>query len=178
MGSELLNMVFTQIEKVPPFVAFTVNPELGPFLVSSSRSFLWRPSAKKEADGKYIVLSATRTISDNPQAEILAALVQRSLAEDWGNVFEATPDGFEEALGHMNDFEGEIDVLVNTNDTIDFDIEEDLLTRTTWVPPKTLIVVPRDRRLLGDLLVFERTDYWAAVVYNAMNGLSIIVEDL
>ena len=170
---DLVNMLFTNKLKPSPMVEFTVNPELKPFLITSSRSYLWREDAKRE-DNHYIVLSAVRPLKDNPQAEAIAAIIERSVSEEWGSVHPFSEEGFEACLDYLEDLGGEVDILVNAEDEVPFG--EEYLTRTSWVPKRCAVFVPRDRRLLGDALVFEKTDLGSLCLFNVVLGVAFAID--
>lgn len=168
---DLVNVIFEKTLKPSPMVEFTVNSELGPFLVSSSRSFIWRDTPKRE-HGKEFVLAAVRELSSNPQAEAISAVIERSLEEEWGSVFPFTKEGFEQCLEYLQDLEA--DILVNGDDEIDYD--EDRLIRTEWVPPGCAVFLAEDRRQVGDFVIFERTDYGAACLFNTVYGMAFATD--
>lgn len=166
----------------PLMMEFPVNPELAPFLVSSSKATLW----VRAYSGK--VRAAVRMVDDLPGYfwEIVQAVIKESRAENWGNVQPLSRAGLLDAIEHVKSY-GLDDLELLANPETDWgsidptwavaegDIPMALmglpLQTAPWVETNTVLVVPKDRAFVGFVMLFAGRI--VSVVHNASRGIGV-----
>jgi hypothetical protein len=166
---------------VPLFMEFSVNPETGPFLVSSSRSTLWvTPRVPK-------VRAAFRPLEvDHFFAEVVGAVAAVGREAEWGNVQPFTPDGLLRAVAHLRSYGLEdLEVLAHPEADwgglrpVETEVEGEVvrtilglpLEDASWLDTNTIVVVPQDKDYVGFLYKFGNRGL--AVVHNASRGVAV-----
>lgn len=167
---------------IPLMMEFPVNPELSPFLVSSSKATLW----VKGRSGK--VRAAVREVEalEDYFQEVVDALIVESRRREWGSVHPLTPEGIQKAIEHVQSYGLDaVEILVNpkidwSQINPEWEVTEDVIPLllfgvniqpAPWLSPDTVVVIPRDRDYVGFILLFE--ERIAAVVHNGPRGVGI-----
>lgn len=172
----LLNVVRTDYfgprkGSVPLMVEFRVNPETAPFIVSSTRSFVWvTPRTDR-------VRAAIRTVGEVGIAgafrDIVTRIVDAGVSGGWGNVHPFTPDGLAAARAHLAYYDLSDTGIVAHPDT---DVSPlgvgDDIERAAWVPEGWAVVLPTDREFVGFLVVSE--DRYLVVVHNSSRAVAVV----
>jgi hypothetical protein len=152
----------------PQLMEFQVNPELAPFLVSSTRSVVWVEHTSKSET----VRAAVRKIQ-GIQVDIVAAVAEAGRDLAWGNVQDLTTEGVLACVEHLNYFGlDELEILVAPDtDTagVEFPVTP---TIASWLPLDTVVVLPIDRGFVGSLGTIGQHKA-VAVVHNASRGMAI-----
>jgi hypothetical protein len=148
---------------------------------------LWIPEVHPQSKLRAAVRKVT--VSDL-YLDILKAVVSMGTVMEWGNVFPLTLEGVEGAVDYLKSY--------------DFDNLEYLVPRTpdpgkkaplmpphfrpliggsvipfrvcSWVPENTLVVVPKDRQMLGVLTPFKGGKH-SCVLHNACRGMAVVTQD-
>jgi len=147
-----------------------VNPELAPFLVSSTRSVAFVPFASH----KKTIRAGIRS-RPGIESEMVAAVVDAGSEFEWGNVHPLTTEGVQACLEHVSSY---ISVPLEIICAADTDLEgveiPEHIQQTTakWLPKDALVVVPADRTYLGTLWLLG-PDRVAAVIHNVSRGMAV-----
>lgn len=156
--------------KTPLLMEFQVNPELAPFLVSSSRSVQWVSHASESGH----VRAAIRK-RHGLEAELLAAILHLGQEAQWGNTHPLTTDGVLACIEHLA-FYGivQVQLLVGPDtDLTGVELPPHVLHGVaSWVPRDALVVVPLDRNFVGTLGTMGQHKA-VAVVHNASRGVAV-----
>jgi len=147
-----------------------VNPELAPFLISSTRSVMWVPHASREN-----TVRAGIRKREGIEAELVAAVIDLGQEAQWGNVHELTTEGVKACVDHVRDYlEGPFEIIVSADTDLEgISLPEDIQrTEAQWIPTECLVVVPVDRANLGTLWVVGHQKV-AALVHNASRGMAV-----
>jgi hypothetical protein len=171
---------------VPLMMEFPINPETGPFLVSSSRSVLWVLPKRP------IIRAAVRPMTDLGEffLEVVNEVRDMGRESEWGNVHPWTSEGLLGALAHVRSYEiTDVEILAGGSDpdaVVWGDLPQPVLLEdehltlcgvplevVPWLPPTMLVVVPQDRDYLGFVLLLR--DKGLAVVHNASRGMAIVI---
>jgi hypothetical protein len=156
------------VSMTPQLMEFPVNPELAPFLVSSSRSVTWVQKASKEG----LVRAAVRPRA-GLEAETIAAIVELSPSLEWGNVHPLTTLGIEACVAHLNSYGlAELEMLVSPLTDLT-EVETSVpRVQVPWMPVNAAVLVPVDRSFVGTLgsVGPERA---VLVVHNASRGVAV-----
>lgn len=166
-----------QRKGVPLFMEFTVPSDTAPYLVTSTTSLVWVEQAFPGSVVRAAIRSPAPKGGDLNLA-IVQAVCARGRENSWGNIQPLTGPGLLEALAHLRYYGLEqIEVLVpeDWNDEINIpDIVQ--VSEASWLPSRTLVLIPRDRSYLGFLGRLDR-DGILAVVHNASRAMAVITDD-
>lgn len=167
---------------IPLMMEFPVNPELAPFLVSSSKAVLWVRSYNG------CVKAAVRKTNDLPSYfwEVTTAVIEEGRGADWGNIHPLSKAGIQAAIAHVEEYGLEdLELLANpdTNwgeiepswevaeDNIPMALMGKPLQSAPWLLPNTVLVVPKDRAFVGFVMLFAGRI--VSVIHNASRGIGI-----
>lgn len=192
VGSDLLKVAELSLQRksgAPLWMEFAVNPDMEPFLVSSSRALLWvKPFAKGQAPR---VRAAVRPIASRGALfrEVLRAVVDLGRDAKWGNVHPLTSAGLLDAIGHLRGYDlPDLEILVSpgmpwgprglpspipVEETGGATLLGFPLFEAEWLAADTLVVVPADRDFVGFLLLVGPKG--VSVVHNASRGIAVCV---
>jgi hypothetical protein len=155
---------------VPLMVEFKVNPETAPFLVSSTRSFVWVTPRQDR------LRSAIRPI-DGDGVEgvfryIVTTIADTGAGGKWGNVHPYTPVGLASAKAHLSYYDlAEVDILAHP-DTDVTPLGMDVCVRAKWVPEGWVVVLPTDREFVGFMVVSG--DRYLVVSHNPARAVAVV----
>jgi hypothetical protein len=164
---------------VPLMMEFAVNPQTGPFLVSSTRGVMWiAPRTPK-------IRAASRPLKLGPFfMEVIHEVAVMGAESKWGNVHPFSPEGLLNAVAHLRSYDlTDLEILKGpTTDLSAFPApvsgpEEQPflmglpLVDAEWLEPGFLVVVPQDRDFVGFMLLFGERGL--AVVHNASRGVAL-----
>lgn len=167
---------------VPLLMEFKVNPDTGPFLVSSSRSVMWVNShAGRVRAGVRKIVPGTLF------NEAVQAVTKLGTEAEWGNVHPFTGAGLINAIAHLRSYDlSEIEILVNPKTGLDAGFPPVMLSEerestllgfplmyAEWLDLDTIVVVPHERDFVGFLLQIDAAGTAVAVVHNASRGMGI-----
>jgi len=173
----LLNVVRTDSfgprkGSVPLMVEFRVNPETSPFLVSSTRSFVWvTPKSDR-------VRAAIRmTDGDGIEGvfrDMVTTIADTGAAGRWDNVHPYSPTGLAAARAHLAYYDlKETEVLAHPDtDTTPLRVADDAVIRSTWVPAGWAVVLPTDREFVGFLV--SSGDRYLVVAHNTSRAVAVV----
>lgn len=172
---------------VPLYIEFPINPHLSPFLVSRARSgqdmTLWVERTK----GGVIKAGLRQVPSlDDYFREVVAKVADKGREAQWGNVHPLSREGLKEAIAHVGHYGFDtLEILAhpelpwrevhpdwgNKGRGMVLTLLDLPVQPTLWLPKDTLVVVPRDREMVG--FVFLTQERVASVVHNAARGVGI-----
>lgn len=158
--------------KTPLMMEVQVDPDLdGPFLVSSSKDFLWIAKVFPNGAIRAAVRSDTLTSLFEAATRRVAA---QSKAAQWGSLHPPTKEGLVEVLAHLAAYElMAVEILhapeFNT-DLLTFEIPHH---EVGWLPEGWALLVPIDRAFVGTAFDFGSGEY-AVVLHNAPRGVGIL----
>lgn len=155
---------------VPLMTEVPVEPELAPFLVTSTKAVTWIGRA---VGGR--VRSAIRTVNPHAHfAELVEAVVAKSVEEGWGSVFPLTPEGAKQGVVYLVDHGFTDLTLLTTEEVPELNLPEQVgLVSASWLPVNTAVLVPTDREYVGLTLDFGNGSI-ATVLHNASRGVVVL----
>ena len=165
----LVPHIVLSTERSGLFAEIPVNPDLSPYLVSSTQGWLWLGTSHKG-----VIRSAVRKgpVPEDLSLTLAREVYSESLRSQWGNTYPVGAKGMKDAIEYLQYYEvGEIEVLAPT-----------LLDRgdrlhvtgvvSPWVPERCAVLVPADRSCLG--LVGGFKDDYCVVLHNPSRGMSFL----
>jgi hypothetical protein len=147
-----------------------VNPELAPFLVSSTRSVAWVPHASKEN-----TVRAAMREREGIESELVAAIITMGNEVEWGNIHALTTEGIQACVEHVKSYIDEpLEILFSSDTDMEgIRLPKDIATTSAqWIPTDCVVVVPVDRTYVGSLWVIGRHKI-AALVHNPARGIAV-----
>lgn len=154
----------------PLLMEFPVNPELAPFLVSSTRAVQWVSHASDTG----LVRAAVRK-RQNLESEAVAAVVSMGQEAEWGNVHPLTTDGVKRCIDHLLYYEiAPLEILVASDTDMEgIELPQGVrVVDTPWMPLNALAVVPVDRGLLGTMGTIGQHKA-VMLIHNASRGMAV-----
>lgn len=154
----------------PLLMEFQVNPELGPFLVSSTRSVQWVSHASKTG----MIRAAVRK-RHQIEEDVVAAVISMGTEMQWGNVHPLTTEGVRSCVEHLRYYELDpLEILVASDTDLEgVELPEGVQAlRADWLPADALVVVPVDRGYVGTVGTIGQHKA-VAVVHNASRGMAV-----
>lgn len=158
-------------EGIPLMTEVPVEPELAPYLVTSSKSVVW---VQRTVQG--MVRSAIRTVDPNAHfVEVVDAIRSKSLEQSWGTVFPLNLDGVLTGQSVLREHGFEhLTLLTTTGGFSDVEIPEPIeVVPTAWLPEHLAVLVPTDREFVGVTLDFGNGSI-ATVIHNAARGVVVL----
>ena len=159
----------SQGSRLPEMMEFQVNPDLAPYLVSSTRSVLWVDHASKSN----MIRAAVRK-RQGLQKEMIAAVADAGTRSEWGNVHPLTDEGLQACVDHLIYYELEsIEVLVNPDTDLEgLDFGERTPIEAPWMPQDAVVFVPADRSFVGMMGTMGQHKA-LALIHNASRGIAV-----
>jgi hypothetical protein len=167
----LLNVIHTDSfgprkGTIPLMVEFRVNPETGPFLVTSSRSFVWvSPKAER-------LRTAVRSCDPFTAGEVFGSILHQVADKGvgWGSVHPMTMDGYHSAKAYLAEYElTDVELVAHPNTELPPELDGH---RETWVPEGWAVLLPTDREFVGFMVVSGV--HFLVVVHNASRSIGIL----
>jgi len=145
---------------------FAVNPETAPILVSTTRAVAWLNPRDHR------IRAASRPVPDEGVffREVVQAVVDVGVSNQWGNVHPSTKDGVQAAIDYVTSY----DITpVQSLRGPRFEapgVDYARIPIAPWLD-NLLIVIPLDREYLGFLLRYGCRG--VAVIHNACRGIAV-----
>lgn len=154
----------------PLMTEVPVEPELAPYLVTSTKAVTWIGRA---VQGR--VRSAIRVVNPNDHyAELVEAIVTKSVEEGWGSVLPFSEAGVKQGEAYLQEHGlTDLTLLVSDGDTLTSPTEGVGVVPTKWLPVGTAVLVPTDREYVGVTLDFGNGSV-ATVIHNASRGVVVL----
>ena len=153
----------------PVMMEFEVNPDLAPYLVSSTRSVLWVPHASQTG----AIRAAVRK-RQGLEAELIAAIVNMGQEAEWGNIHALSTEGVAKCVDHLHYYGLEqVEMLVGKDTDLEgIELPDIPQVEADWLPRDSLVVIPADRGYVGTLGVIGQHKA-VAVIHNASRGVAV-----
>jgi hypothetical protein len=155
---------YTKTGRVPLITDFGVTADVNayPFLVSTTKAYrwVWQPPV-----GPLRVGVRQSLEEDPPWAQIIAAVIAASRTYLWGADHPLSEAGVAACIQHVREY-GVSDYDVVAADPILGAAVE------SWVPKDCVLVIPKNRALLGTINVFPKGGY-SFVVENPSRAMGI-----
>ena len=172
MNSDLLfrvkyptNRVPLMLDKIPA----SSDPDAGPFLVTSSRDFIW---VDRAFQGGFLRVAVREESPGAVFLGLVEAIASEGVKRHWGNTFSASKEGVLQAIARFHYYELPNPTLLYGEDfNIEFAPSVDRVP-AEWLPSGWAVMVP-DREYVGTL--FEVGDkHVGAVSHNPSRGVVVL----
>ena len=172
MNSNLLVVIPLRHKKTPIMldkVPAPVDPDAGPFLVSSSRSLMW---VSRAFEGGFLRLAIRDTDTDTLYREVVESVAQEGLEKGWGNVLPPTKEGVLEGMNHLS-YYGFSEFTLLYGEDFDISLCPNMSrSPASWLPDSWAVIVP-DREYVGVVYKFGGGKV-GALVHNPSRGIVVI----
>lgn len=137
----------TSRKNVPLMMEFSVNPETAPFLVTSTRDFVWVTPRKDR------VRAATRVLGlPSFFMEVVREVARQGAEAEWGNVHPLTEGGIKACIEHLQ-FYGLLDMEMLVTSDVEIEAPPEMTVRVApWLDSGYVVVLPRERAYVGFVL--------------------------
>ena len=174
--SELTQMILIpEGDRQPLLMEVPVAEDLdGPFLITSSKSFLW--IRRRSALGTVRI-----AVRRGPLAflfrDALKLIAERALEEDWGSLHVSSKQGVVAAIAHLAEYDMTKPVIFYGAGFKKSFIPKGVPAHSSmWVPARWAVVLPSDRSFVGTTFDFE-DDRVAMLIHNASRGVGIVAPE-
>ena len=180
---------------LPLILEYTVPHETAPYLVSSSTSVMWITGVSDE--GRLRTAVRECSLGDFYQ-DVISEVVSQGSQMEWGNVHPLTKEGLIAAVDHLNYYDlGPLELLVprahpegsspgveEEKPSPKVDLMPEALRPlieavnlpfrpSAWVPDETIIVVPKDRTLVGQVNLVTPKKI-SGVAHNPSRSIAVV----
>jgi len=147
----------------------------GPFLVSSSKGFLW-------VDRVFSNGTLRVAVSKVPMLFMFRDAVHKVLSmsteKGWGSCALPTAEGLQKVISHLADYDmTEVEILHGDKFNEDLIPDKVLAHETYWVPSDWAVVLPTDRAFVGTAFDFGG-GMSALLLHNASRAVGILAPTL
>jgi hypothetical protein len=152
-------------------LSFDVQPEADPYLVTSSRGLTW--VTKSGADGTVNAAFRTETTPPHLFQEVVLSVLNAGRSYSWGNTHPLNGEGIRAAIAHVRSYVPEEEVTALTSKDLNITLSDGTpVVSVSWLPEKTVVIIPTERRYLGVWGRVSRRTV-VAVVQNAARTMAI-----
>jgi hypothetical protein len=169
-------VTYPSYKRQPLILKIPISPGLdGPYLVTSSRDFLW---VERAMPGPEIRAAPRKIPLGFLFRDALYQIRAKSLELEWGNVLPPTAEGLQSALNFLEEYElpGDRHLLHGSR----FPMEGIPLSvsarEEAWVPAGWAVLLPEDRGYLGTTIDFAG-GVKAAAFHNPSRGIVILAPE-
>ena len=175
---DLLEVLAIPAEQRTPLAAeMSVEPELAPYLVTTTRSLMWH---NKDFDGKVRAAFRVGGLHDIYK-DILSEIVVTSRSAGWESCFDYSLQGLASALQYVNThgLPKELEVLAPP-DEIDSLLHGVTrwnglpINRVDYLPPNTLAIIPKDKSYFGIALRRGDTERYLVLIHNPSRAIALV----
>ena len=166
----LVQKVDVETDKIPLMIEVDVDPTIAPYLVSTTKSFLWLEQPLR--DNKLRVAIRKETL-DQLYGEIVQNIYEMGGTSSWGNSFPLTKDGVQKAIAYLEYYDiQEVDILCGMADPLNLGtvFGKHTVTPVSWLAD-CYIVLPKDRAYFGSMSDFGNGNY-AILIHNPSRGIA------
>ena len=150
-------------------VPVSSDPDAGPFLVTSTKSFLW---VERAFDSGFLRVAVRQVGADDLYRAVVEEIAVKGLDRGWANVVPPTQQGVAEGVAHI-DYYGLPEPTLLYGEGFDIGLAPDMeRVPVSWLPPSWGVLVP-DREYVGTVYVFG-DGFVGAVVHNPSRGVVVI----
>jgi len=166
-------ITYPSYKRRPLILKIPISPGLdGPYLVTSSRDFLW---VDRAMPGPEIRAAPRKIPLGFLFRDALQLIWAKSLEQEWGNVLPPTKEGLKSALDFLESYEvpGERHLIHGSEFPL-VGIPLSISAREeAWVPATWAVLLPEDRGYLGTTVDFAG-GVKAAAFHNPSRGIVIL----
>ena len=158
--------------KQPLMLQLPVPDDTAPYLVSSSRSFMWIQQTSKA-----VVRTAVRQSQPGGFGplwwQVISACHAEGVQRKWGQTARCTLAGVKKVIGFVKEYNPNEPLTLLCSPSVSLKLgKHGTCVVAPWLPGKTVVVIPTDRLLIGNLLLLGDA-HWAMVVHNASRTIGI-----
>lgn len=168
--SGLLQLIKIETKKVPLMVELQVDPTIAPYLVSSTKSFIW---LKKPLRNNFLRVAVRNETLENLYGEIAQSIYETGKDCKWENSYSLSKMGLRRAIEYL-DYYGIKDLEILSCDTDPLGIGSSFdklpVSKVSWLD-NCYLVVPQDRSYLGSVSDFGDGNY-AVLIHNPSRGIA------
>ena len=166
----LVEITEIKTDKAPLMIEVQVDPSIAPYLVSTTKSFLW---LDRPLRGGMLRVAVRKENLDQLFGEIVQNIYEMGVDSKWENTHPLTKKGLDKAIDYLK-YYGISDVEILSGDTDPLKLGKSFkkckVTKVSWLND-CYAVVPKDRSYLGSATDFGDGKY-AVLIHNPSRGIA------
>lgn len=166
----LLQKIEVNTDRTPLMIELPVDPKIAPYLVSTTKSFLWLEQPLR--NNKLRVAIRNETL-DQLYGEVVQNIYEMGVDSSWENSYSLSKDGVRKAIGYLQYYGiKDVEILCCETDPLSLgsSFESYSVTKVSWIKD-CYIAVPKDRSYFGSMTDFG-SDKYAILIHNPSRGIS------
>jgi hypothetical protein len=150
-----------------------VDPNTAPYLVTTTKALMWHPTDH----GGRVRAALRRDPLPELYREVVVEFCTTSVQADWGSVYPYTTQGLDQAIAYVASYGiPDVEILVTDSDSPAGGAptyQDRTVTKVEYLPPRTVLVVPKDRDFLGTALQMGPGGRHLLLVHNPSRGMAV-----
>ena len=166
----LLQKIEVKTDRTPLMIELPVEPKIAPYLVSTTKSFLWLHQPLR--DNKLRVAIRKENL-DQLYGEIIQNIYEMGVNSSWGNSHTLSKEGLQKAIDYLRYYGiKEVEILSSETDPLSLggNFGKYPITKVNWIAD-CYIVLPKDRSYFGSMTDFG-SDKYAILIHNPSRGIA------
>ena len=166
----LVQRIEIKTDRVPLMIELPVDPTIAPYLVSTTKSFLWLVQPLR--DNKLRVAIRKENL-DQLFGEVVQNIYEMGLENSWENSYTLSKDGVQKAIEYLQYYGiKEIEILCGESDPLSLGSRygKYSVTKVSWLSD-CYVAIPKDRSYFGSLTDFG-SDNYAILIHNPSRGIA------
>lgn len=169
----LLQVVKIETKKPPIMLELPVDPSISPYLISSTKSLIWR---EKAFPNNMVRVAIRKDSAENLYSEVVQAIYDVGIECGWENSYPLSKLGLGKAISYLK-YYGIDKLEILSSDTNPLSLGSDFdgvkVRVVDWLN-NCYAVVPIDKSYLGSISDFGG-DYYAVLVHNPSRGIAFSI---
>ncbi len=166
----LLQKIEVKTDRVPLMIELPVDPTIAPYLVTTTKSFLWLVQPLR--DNKLRVAIRKENL-EQLFGEVVQNIYEMGVSSSWGNSSPLSRDGIQKSIEYLQYYGiTEVEILCCETDPLSLGSHfgKYSVTRVDWLSD-CYIVIPKDRSYFGSMTDFG-SDNYAILIHNPSRGIA------
>lgn len=166
----LLQKIEVDTDRTPLMIELPVDPTIAPYLVSTTKSFLW---LEKPLRNNKLRVAIRKESLDQLFGEIVQNIYEMGVDSSWGNSYALSKEGIQKSIEYLQYYGiKEVEIFTSENDPLSLGavFGKYAVTKVNWLSD-CYVVLPKDRSYFGSMTDFG-SDNYAILIHNPSRGIS------
>lgn len=166
----LVQIIDVKTDRVPLMIELSVDPTIAPYLVTTTKSFLWLLQPLR--DNKLRVAIRKESL-DQLFGEVVQNIYEMGVENSWENSYSLSKEGLQKAISYLQYYGiKEIDILCGESDPLSLGSHfgKHSVVKVSWLSD-CYVAIPKDRSYFGSLTDFG-SDNYAILIHNPSRGIA------
>lgn len=166
----LVNTVEIKTDKVPLMVEMEIDPSIAPYLISTTKSFLWLDQPLRN---NLVRVAIRKENLEQLFGEIVQNIYEMGVERKWENTYALTKQGLRKAIEYLHYYGIEkVEILSSESNPLNLgkSFDKAKVSTVSWLSD-CYAVVPKDRFYFGSVSDFGDQRY-AVLIHNPSRGIA------